>query len=89
VAKGSHATFDGYPRTCSNCGQPVRITGTEPLQFQWTPAHGRRSWHIRCLDRTPTLVHNPGRERDKEATVTETPVPTEPQPEPQPDDDDE
>ena len=53
MAKGSHASFGPYPRSCAGCGQPIRIGGERPLWFEtqapgWQPT----SWHADCHPQT-------------------------------------
>lgn len=51
-AKGSHATFDGYPKVCGICGEPVRITGILPLWFETGDDGVKRSYHFKCRSET-------------------------------------
>jgi hypothetical protein len=44
MAKGSHATWDGMPRTCAGCGETLRIT----KDTLWLDSHARESWHVDC-----------------------------------------
>lgn len=46
-AAGSQATFDGYPRVCSGCGEKVKITGDRPLWFE-SSGVVKRSYHADC-----------------------------------------
>ena len=56
MAKGSHVTWENYPRDCATCGQTIRIT-KDPV---WQEARSdgqqiqRRSYHMRCR-----LEHGP------------------------------
>lgn len=47
MAQGSPATLDGYPRVCTGCKQPVRITGPVPLWFECKQGV-ELSWHFQC-----------------------------------------
>lgn len=58
MAKGSHATFSGYPQVCTVCGQKVKMTGTDPLWFESADDQIMRSYHFDCyprLAKVPTL----------------------------------
>jgi hypothetical protein len=46
VAKGSHVSFEGYPRVCSGCGERALIT----KQSLWFESRGgvKRTWHVAC-----------------------------------------
>lgn len=50
MTKGSHVTWENYPRVCSGCGQKLRIK-KDQIWFEARDIKGRterRSWHIDC-----------------------------------------